>query len=362
MADDFFNELAATSATGSFSAQRLDELRDVDLDELKFGVIALDGDGIVLRYNQYESRLARLDRNQVLGKSFFEEVAPCTKTAEFEGRFRRFVDSGNARSDPFNYLFDFKFGAQEVEVELVRPSPLDRFYLLINRKSFSGPRAEGRPAPLQAELAPGESELGVRRDGAEQRVVQLPSVFFAALRATCDRLAPQTWQLFCHEWGLQWGRRAAIDLDARVFQSDTQSLGELSMQRVAVVLDDWFKEQGLGSSSLDFSFAREGCLVVELQRSALAEAPSSASRPSTAGEAGERCALVAGCLSALLSHVGGRRLSAREVRCGVGTPALCSFMVVAEARRPQLAALLEAGERDVRALVDQLSPRTGRSG
>src|SRR3954471_3281926 len=121
MVDDFFSEPAAASTTGSFSAARLDDLRDGDLDELKFGVIALDSEGIVLRYNQYESRLARLDRNQVLGKSFFEEVAPCTKTAEFEGRFRRFVAARGERSERFNYLFDFKFGAQEVAVELVRP-------------------------------------------------------------------------------------------------------------------------------------------------------------------------------------------------------------------------------------------------
>jgi photoactive yellow protein len=351
MVDQFFSQ---PPSTGSYDTSRLDQLRDADLDELGFGVIALDGDGTVLRYNQYESRLARLDRNQVLGRSFFEEVAPCTKTADFEGRFRRYVQEGTTRPERFPYVFDFKFGAQEVTVELVRPSALERYYLLINRVRVAAPRPEGRPAPLQAELSPGEAELGVRRDAAEQRVVQLPSVFFTGLRATCERLAPQTWPMFCHDWGLEWGRRAAIDLEARVFESEGKSLHELSMRRVASVLDGWFKEQGLGSSILDFSFSKEGCLVVELQRSALSEAALAASRERE-GEATERCALVAGCLSALLSHVGGRRLAAREVRCGVGTPALCSFLVVGHARRAQMDALLAAGERDVRGLVQRLA-------
>jgi photoactive yellow protein len=353
MVDEFFSESATT--TGSYDTTKLDELRDGDLDELGFGVIALDSEGTVLRYNQYESRLARLDRNQVLGRNFFEEVAPCTKTADFEGRFRRFVAAGAGRSERFQYVFDFKFGAQDVMVELVRPSALERYYLLINRTRVSAPRPGGRPAPLQAELAPDESRLGVRRDALEQRVLQLPNVFFTGLRATCERLAPQTWPLFCHDWGQEWGRRAAIDLEARIFQSDGKSLGELSMRRVAAVLDEWFQAQGLGSSSLDFTFSSDGCLVVELQRSALAEAAFASGRH--AGEASEGCALVAGCLSALLSHVGGKRLTAREVRCGAGRPALCSFLVVAHSRKEQLNELLEAGERDVHTLAERLSPR-----
>lgn len=352
MADEFFSEV--TASTGSYDTTKLDELRDADLDQLGFGVIALDAEGTVLRYNQYESRLARLDRNQVLGRSFFEEVAPCTKTADFEGRFRRFVAGGATRSERFDYIFDFKFGAQNVTVELVRPSALERYYLLINRTRVSAPRAGGKPAPLQAELAPDESSLGIQRDALEQRRLSLPNVFFSGLRATCDRLAPQTWPLFCHDWGLEWGRRAAIDLEAQVFQSDGKSLGDLSMRRVASVLDDWFKEQGLGSSSLDFSLSKDGCLVVELQRSALAESASGRA----AGEAGERCALIAGCLAAILSHVGGRRLTAREVRCGVGRPALCSFLIVAHARKAQLDTLLDAGERDIHTLAERLSPRT----
>ena len=52
-------------SSNSFDTSKLDELRDADLDALGFGVIALDAHGTVLRYNQYESRLARLDRNQL---------------------------------------------------------------------------------------------------------------------------------------------------------------------------------------------------------------------------------------------------------------------------------------------------------
>ena len=42
----------------------------------------------------------------------------------------------------FDFLFDFKFGAQEVSVEMLRAPDAERFYLFVNRLSF-GPAREG---------------------------------------------------------------------------------------------------------------------------------------------------------------------------------------------------------------------------
>ena len=101
---------------------------------LDFGVVALDSDGVILRYNSYEARLARLDRNQVLGRNFFREVAPCTRGDAFEGRFRQLVSTiDRARSTQFEFLFDFRFGAQQVRVEIISILGENRYYLLINR-------------------------------------------------------------------------------------------------------------------------------------------------------------------------------------------------------------------------------------
>ncbi len=357
MAEETFTRASSPSTRPgqSFDALRLEQMSDSALDELPFGVIALDGEGTVLRYNQYESRLARLDRNQVIGRNFFQEVAPCTRSAEFEGRFQRYVTTGAAQAERFDYVFDFKFGAQDVLVELLRPSELERYYFLINRTEFRSVRPEGVPAPLQKELSPGEDALGVRRDALEQRQALLPSIFFTGLKATCDRLAPQTWPIFCNDWGVEWGRRAAIDLEAYFLQSEGKSLSELSMRRVAEILNGWFREQGLGSMVLDFSFAPDGCLVVELERSLLVEAAAGRVREASA-DGGQHCFLIAGCLSALLSHIGGRRVVAREFRCGAA-PALCSFMVVAQAKSPQLDALIADRQREVRTLVQRLSTR-----
>jgi len=354
MPREFFDDAPPSLAPPSFEVSRLEASTDGDLDQLPFGIIALDAEGIVLRYNLFESRLARLDRNQVLGRSFFQEVAPCTRSADFEGRFRRFVANGSRAPERFEYLFDFKFGAQAVTVELVRPSDLDRYYLLINRTQFGEPRSNGIPAPLQSELAPGEALMGVQRDAAERRIVQLPSLFFAGLKATCDRLAPQTWPIFCYDWGVEWGRRAAIDLETHHLEADGAALRELSMRRLAEVIDAWCREQGLGKLCFDFSYSNKGCLVVALERSVIAEAVGrlSAVPGSTAPTAA--CSLIAGCLSALLSHVGGHRLSACEYEC-CSSASQCSFMLVPHARGALLETLVEGGLRDARALAERLS-------
>ena len=94
-----------------FDPFTVDERSEAELDELPFGIICLDEEGTILRYNLAEARLARLDRNQVVGKNFFARVAPCTAGPGFEGRFREFARaSGGQDVLRFDYLFDFKFG------------------------------------------------------------------------------------------------------------------------------------------------------------------------------------------------------------------------------------------------------------
>lgn len=348
-------ELASASDTlPPFDAAHVDELTDSELDGLPFGVIGLDESGIILRYNLYESRFARLDRNQVLGRLFFGEVAPCTKGPAFEGRFQRLVAGGEgATPERFPFLFDFRHGAQQAEVEIVRVPGAARFYVLLNRREVMPPRPDLPPggyAVLQRELAPDEAQRGVRRDALEQRFVEVPWSVLAALRATCDRLAPESWQLFCSEWGVQWGRRTAIDLESLALEKRGRSLKELSMRDVAQLIAGHFARQGWGLAAFDFAAAREGVIAVELQRSALAESAPRRSSNGAAGGADLACHLFAGSLGGLFTHVAGRRLVAREVACAASGAPCCSFVIVAAPRRAILDAALTAGGRGVDAI------------
>lgn len=338
----------------SFDAFALDGYDDAQLDELGFGVICLDARGTILRYNLAEARLARLDRTQVIGRDFFRQIAPCTATAEFEGRFRTFLDGQEPRV-AFPYVFDFKFGAQEVQVELVRASRPGRFYLCINRLRFRPPRPAYQPvaAPRQAELVPGEEALGVQRDDAEQRVVIVPSVALRALRLTWDKIAPQGWSLFAAEWGFRWGRLATIDLETALQEQRDRTLRELPLDEALSILRAYLEDDGWGQVTIDVTSPAatvRGAAILTIERSALAEAAGASAMP--------RCQLVGGVLRAMLSHVSQRVLAIREVRCASQGAPRCELVAVAQARKPQLDAAVEAAT-DLRGVLERLGGAAG---
>ena len=350
-------------APSSFQPLSIDTMSDAELDTLGVGVVGLDEAGTILRYNLYESRLARLDRAQVLGRRFFGEVAKCTRGA-FEDRFHALIASGGVRGERFPFVFDFAFGAQEVDVEIVRPRGSLLIYLLVTRKRATGVR-EDFPAELRAveqrALAPGEVAEGVRRDELDARVLQVPWSFLASLRATCERLAPETWTLFCHEWGVQWGRRLAVDLETESIERHAKGLRELSMRAAGTMLSSRLREQGWGRLVLDFRLAPEGLILAELSRSAVAESTRLALPAGSQADGGRSCHLVAGCLGAVLTHLGERRIGVIELDCsampqpGPGAEARgCTFVGFSHGRRDRIDAAIARGARTADDLVDQL--------
>jgi len=166
-------------------AGTVEALSDAELDQLPFGVICLDGEGWIHRYNVAEAVFARLDRATVLGKHFFRQIAPCTATPEFEGRFQAFIrrPPTDCLVETFRYIFDFSFGAQEVVIELVRGNIPNRYYFCVNRQQFLAARGSlppGFAAPTQRELEAAEqvASVGILRDERQQRVTHVASSFF----------------------------------------------------------------------------------------------------------------------------------------------------------------------------------------
>lgn len=354
------------STTGTLDPRSIDERSDAELDACQFGVIGLDPDGVILRYNLYESRLARLDRNQVVGRNFFSEIARCTRNERFEGRFRAFVGRGGVAADGvsrverFEYVFDFRFGAQDVSVDIVRAGATDRYYLLVNRRKVAGPRPGVPEAELAAEqrrLAPSEGAVGIRRDALERRYVDAPASLLGALRATCDRLAPESWQIFSLEWGTQWGRRIAVDLEADALEKRGLSLRELPMREVADMVAAYFAERGWGASSFELSHAASGIVAIDVERSALAEsAPRRRTGARTEGDLA--CHLLAGAFGSVLSSIAGRRLAAREVACVASGAPCCTMVVVGHERRELVDDALRTGARGLPAVRATLGGAT----
>lgn len=78
---------------------------------LPFGAVMLDRNGKILKYNKAESAIANRNPADVIGKSFFDEIAPCAKGKRFHGEFLKFHQTGQ-----INVMFDYKFAYKGANV------------------------------------------------------------------------------------------------------------------------------------------------------------------------------------------------------------------------------------------------------
>ncbi len=125
--------MQATMPETSDVLARADVLTEDELDSLPVGMIQLDRNGTVLRFNQTESSLARVDKSDAIGKSFFDEVAPCTKVQEFHGRFVEGVASRTLHT-VFPYQFRFRDGRQKnVMISMFYSGSTDTVWVLVQR-------------------------------------------------------------------------------------------------------------------------------------------------------------------------------------------------------------------------------------
>jgi len=97
--------------------EKIDRMSETELDALPFGAIRLDRDGKILSYNMTESKLTGRDPKRVIGRNFFNDVAPCTNVQAFAGRFREGVAKGELHAI-FPYRFDFQMAPRDVTVTL----------------------------------------------------------------------------------------------------------------------------------------------------------------------------------------------------------------------------------------------------
>lgn len=103
-----------------------------EVDALAFGAIQLDDDGKILQYNAAEGAITGRDPKAVIGKNFFTEVAPCTKTAEFYGKFQDGVRNSNLNV-MFEYKFDYEMSPTKVKVHMKKSLDGNSNWIFVKR-------------------------------------------------------------------------------------------------------------------------------------------------------------------------------------------------------------------------------------
>ena len=113
----------------------LDAHAETDLDALDFGVIGIDAAGLVRRYNRYESQLAGLSPDRVLGTSLFTTVAPCMNNFLVAQRFEDAAAVGAALDATIDYVFTLRMRPTKVKLRLLVQPGSALSYILVNRRS-----------------------------------------------------------------------------------------------------------------------------------------------------------------------------------------------------------------------------------
>lgn len=87
------------------------------LDRLPIGAIIVDDEGVIRRFNRYEEQLSGLSRDEVIGKSFFSDIAPCTNDIELGSVFREGIEDNNLDIDiEFTFPYPYNRVAREVRI------------------------------------------------------------------------------------------------------------------------------------------------------------------------------------------------------------------------------------------------------
>jgi photoactive yellow protein len=82
----------------------IDRLSGAEFDELPLGAVLLNDKARVVKYNRTEGELTNRDPQQVLGASFFLELAVCGVSEQFQGRFKAAL-----KAKTYDQIFPFVF-------------------------------------------------------------------------------------------------------------------------------------------------------------------------------------------------------------------------------------------------------------
>lgn len=104
-----------------------------ELDELDFGAVKVNDDGVVQEYNQYESEMAGVEPEEAMGNNFFTEVAPCTNNQLFYGAFQDGVEDGELDQE-MDYTFTYKMDPTNVKIRLFHDPDSATNWVFVKKK------------------------------------------------------------------------------------------------------------------------------------------------------------------------------------------------------------------------------------
>lgn len=291
--DDPHLETSAHRPEPHLDVERIARLSREEVDALPYGLMLFDHAGTVHLYNRYEAQLSRRRAIDVVGRSWFREVAPCTRVAAFEGRFRAFVERADLDETlRFEFRFHFLHGAQDVLVTFAHAPEPERVLVVVARRPLSD-SGSGLDPTMPAEIRPHD---GRARSGLGA-ALPAPRVFWASAFDAVDDASLEDDRVTeaLARGARAWGRAILDAVERHAERVHERPLRALPCLLVAALLDEAFAAQGLGRLELDLGGSGRGVLGLAVR---------SVDLPARVAEV-----LYAELLSELVVGLAGRRLA-----------------------------------------------------
>lgn len=97
-------------------------------DQLDFGVVGMDAQGIIHSYNKYEAELASVPESEAVGKVFFTQIAPCTNNFMIAAKY---LENPEKRDEYLDYVFTYRIKPTPVKLRLLVNPESKNQYLLV---------------------------------------------------------------------------------------------------------------------------------------------------------------------------------------------------------------------------------------
>ena len=111
---------------------KLNNMSDSDFNDMAFGAVQLDKDGNILQYNAAEGDITGRNPDEVKGKNFFAEVAPCTNEKGFRDQFDNGVANGDLNT-VFEWTFTYNMEPTQVQVHMKKAALPGKYWVFVKR-------------------------------------------------------------------------------------------------------------------------------------------------------------------------------------------------------------------------------------
>lgn len=112
----------------------LTDLSTAQLDDLGFGVIGFDDEGVVRQYNRFESQAAALSLDRVIGNPIFTNVAPCMNNFMVAQRFEDAREAGTALDVTVDFVLTWRMRPTNVRLRLIAVPGAHHRYVVLDRR------------------------------------------------------------------------------------------------------------------------------------------------------------------------------------------------------------------------------------